>query len=127
MDNKMKSVIGDEKDLICNECKKHKKLRYSNYCIYCKLKLEPNFANKLQERLRTSLAEIVELKKQDCIKWEHFQEKCHEFNKAQATITQRNHQISDLRGRVKDLQFQIDHDKDVAKVDLRDVKEKCSL
>lgn len=38
MDNKkIKSVIGDDSDLICIECKKEKKMRMSAYCKNCKL------------------------------------------------------------------------------------------
>jgi len=42
-DKLIKSVIGDESDLICIECKREKKARMSAYCLKCKVKLEPNF------------------------------------------------------------------------------------
>lgn len=36
-DKKIKSVIGDDSDLICIECKKEKKMRMSAYCKNCKV------------------------------------------------------------------------------------------
>jgi len=36
MRNKIKSIIGDENDLICIKCKKEKKIRMSAYCVKCK-------------------------------------------------------------------------------------------
>jgi len=50
MDDKLvRSVIGDESDLICIECKQERKMRFSAYCLKCKIKLEPNY---LKRRLK---------------------------------------------------------------------------
>jgi len=40
IDEKIKSVIGDESDLICIDCKKEKKMRMSAYCPKCKKEYE---------------------------------------------------------------------------------------
>ncbi len=39
-DKKIKSVIGDDSDLICIKCKKEKKMRMSAYCKNCHKKLK---------------------------------------------------------------------------------------
>ena len=36
IDEKVKSIIGDDSDLICIECKKERKARMSAYCPKCK-------------------------------------------------------------------------------------------
>ncbi len=47
MDDKLvKSVIGDKSELICIECKKARKMRFSAYCLPCKIKLEPDFLER---------------------------------------------------------------------------------
>ena len=45
-DKLIKSVIGDESDLICIECKTERKAKMSTYCLKCKIKLEPSFLEK---------------------------------------------------------------------------------
>ena len=42
----IKSVIGDDSDLICIKCKTKKKMRYSAYCLDCKLKIDPDYLKK---------------------------------------------------------------------------------
>jgi hypothetical protein len=49
---KVKSVIGDENDLICIVCKKAKKMRMSAYCLKCKIKLEPDFLQRQSAKVR---------------------------------------------------------------------------
>jgi len=39
-DKKILSVIGDDRDLICIECKKERKMKMSAYCFNCKTKLD---------------------------------------------------------------------------------------
>ena len=47
MDDKLiKSVIGDESDLICIECKQERKMRFSCYCLKCKIKLDPTYLER---------------------------------------------------------------------------------
>ena len=49
MNNKLiKSVIGDESDLICIECKQERKARMSAYCFKCKVKLDPSFLERFK-------------------------------------------------------------------------------
>lgn len=45
-DDKIKSVIGNEDDLICIDCKTKRKMRFSAYCLECKLKRQPNWKPK---------------------------------------------------------------------------------
>ena len=40
INKKVKSIIGNESDLICIECKKEKKMKMSAYCSKCKEKYE---------------------------------------------------------------------------------------
>ena len=40
------SVIGEKSDLICIRCKNAKKMKFSAYCLKCKVELEPNFLIK---------------------------------------------------------------------------------
>ena len=47
-DKLISSVIGNEEDLICNECKTNKKAKMSNYCLLCKCGLEPHFLEKFK-------------------------------------------------------------------------------
>ncbi len=50
MDDKLvNSVIGDNNDLICIECKTAKKIRFSAYCVECKGKIDPHFKSKHPE------------------------------------------------------------------------------
>lgn len=36
IDKKVREIIGDDSDLICINCKKERKMRFSAYCPKCK-------------------------------------------------------------------------------------------
>jgi len=50
--NKVFSVIGDEGDLICIECKTEKKMKFSAYCLKCKIKLEPTYLERKKQNAK---------------------------------------------------------------------------
>lgn len=56
--DKVLSVIGNESDLICIDCKKEKKARMSNLCLKCKIALEPNFLDKFKHFHRPKNSEV---------------------------------------------------------------------
>ena len=59
-DKLIKSVIGDESDLICIECKTEKKARMSAYCLKCKIKIEPDFLKRFKHfKKQTNLEAFI--------------------------------------------------------------------